>query len=429
MATPRLRSLTQPYSAYYYRDVPAPDPVLTQVGPGTPCGEYFRRFWQPVGKSSDLGDLPRRVRVLGEDLVLFRDGSGRAGLLQLHCSHRGASLEFGIVSQRGIRCCYHGWLYDVDGRILETPGEPPESTFKDRLYHGAYPARECHGLAFAYLGPPDRQPEFPLYDTFEMPGYEVELGPSYLLPCNWLQVKENSMDPAHTVFLHSTVSGTQFADAYAELGVLDWQDTPMGMLGIHTRRVGDLVWMHLTDFLAPNIHQFPRAAEIDDEKPFIPPQATVWAVPVDDTATRSFRLQYMRPGAPQARLGANFGQDGDRPYEERQRKPGDYDAQTAQRPIAVHALEHLGSTDRGVTMFRKAIREGIEAVERGEDPRGVVRIPGAKVRTSARSTVLRRPPAPTPEADRELLRRTAREIIAAIRPAPHTIQTPANVGG
>src|SRR5581483_1058955 len=138
----------------------------THVGPGTPCGEYFRRFWLPVGLSSALDDLPRAVRILGEDLVLFRDGRGRIGLIAAHCSHRGTSLEFGTVERDGLRCCYHGWLYGHDGCVLETPGEPPESTIRGRLYHGAYPTREFRGLVFAYMGPPEKLPEFPIYDTF-----------------------------------------------------------------------------------------------------------------------------------------------------------------------------------------------------------------------------------------------------------------------
>src|SRR5438045_7902861 len=140
--------LNRPFRAYDWRDVPQEDTELTHVGPRTPCGEYLRRFWQPVALSSELTDLPKRVRILGEDLVLFRDKSGRTGLLQLYCSHRGTSLEFGLVSERGIRCCYHGWRFDVDGRILETPGEPPGSTIKERLFHGAYATREYKGLVF-----------------------------------------------------------------------------------------------------------------------------------------------------------------------------------------------------------------------------------------------------------------------------------------
>src|SRR5574341_1044533 len=146
------RLITEPFSGYYHREVPEHERELTEVGPGTPCGEYLRRFWQPVGMTSELKDLPKRIRIMGEDLVLFRDGRGKIGLLELHCSHRGTSLEFGIVERCGIRCCYHGWLYDVDGRVLETPGEPPESTFKERFFHGAYPAFEAEDLDPLLLG-------------------------------------------------------------------------------------------------------------------------------------------------------------------------------------------------------------------------------------------------------------------------------------
>src|SRR6185295_7297840 len=142
-------------------------------GPGTACGEYLRRFWQPVALSAELTDRPERVRVLGEDLVVFRDGRGQTGLLHLHCPHRGTSLEFGLVSARGIRCCYHGWLLDVDGAILETPAEPPYSTLRHRLHHGAYPTLEHQGLVFAYLGPPAARPEFPRYDMFTWPGVRL----------------------------------------------------------------------------------------------------------------------------------------------------------------------------------------------------------------------------------------------------------------
>jgi phenylpropionate dioxygenase-like ring-hydroxylating dioxygenase large terminal subunit len=177
MADTARRALSTPYSAYYFRDVPKEDEELTHVGPGTPCGEYFRRYWLPVELSAELKDLPRRIRILGEDLVIFRDRGGRVGLLQLHCSHRGTSLEFGVVVDRGIECCYHGWHYDVDGTLLDTPGEPPGSTFKDRLCHGAYPVTEYKGMVFAYMGPPDRKPPFPILDTFELPGFRVEAGP------------------------------------------------------------------------------------------------------------------------------------------------------------------------------------------------------------------------------------------------------------
>ena len=168
MAT-RAPFLTTRFGAYYHRDVPQEDTELTHTGPGTPCGEYLRRFWQPICFTDELRDLPVRVRVLGEDLVVFRDFRGAIGLLELHCPHRGTSLEFGLISERGIRCCYHGWLFDVDGVILETPGEPVTSTLKQRLCHGAYPTHEHNGIVFAYMGPPEEQPAFPLYDSFSRP--------------------------------------------------------------------------------------------------------------------------------------------------------------------------------------------------------------------------------------------------------------------
>ena len=144
MAT-RAPFLKTRYSGYHHRHVPAEDTELTHVGPDTPCGEYMRRFWQPICYSDDLKDLPQRVKILGEELVAFRDGGGAVGLLELHCPHRGTSLEFGLVGRKGIRCCYHGWLFDVDGTILETPGEPATSRLKDRLFHGAYPSTRHMG--------------------------------------------------------------------------------------------------------------------------------------------------------------------------------------------------------------------------------------------------------------------------------------------
>ena len=178
----RAPFLNTRFGGYYHRDVPREDAELTHVGPGTPCGDYLRRFWQPVCFSDDLRDLPLRVPLLGEELVAFRDFRGRVGLVEAHCPHRGTSLEFGLVSERGIRCCYHGWLFDVDGTILETPGEPAASTLKDRLCHGAYPVHEFNGIVFTYMGPPEQQPPFPTYDSFVRPGFRLIPGTEVLLP-------------------------------------------------------------------------------------------------------------------------------------------------------------------------------------------------------------------------------------------------------
>src|SRR5437870_1671310 len=127
--------------------------MLTRAGPGTPAGEMLRRYWHPIAFSRELKGRPKRRTLLGEDLVLFRDEQGRLGLLALRCSHRGTSLEYGHLEDGGLRCCYHGWLYDVEGRVLDQPGEPTDSTFRERVRHPAYKVQELAGIVFAYLGP------------------------------------------------------------------------------------------------------------------------------------------------------------------------------------------------------------------------------------------------------------------------------------
>jgi phenylpropionate dioxygenase-like ring-hydroxylating dioxygenase large terminal subunit len=274
------------YGGYFHREVPAEDAELTHVGAGTPCGEYFRRFWQPICFSDDLRDLPHRVKILGEDLVAFRDQSGAVGLLELHCPHRGTSLEFGLIGAKGIRCCYHGWLFAAEGTILETPGEPVESTLKDRLYHGAYPTHEYNGIVFAYLGLPDRQPPFPIYDSFSRPGYRLIPGQKYFYPCNWLQILENTMDPVHTAFLHTIVSGAVFTDEFGVLPELDFVETPVGMIYIATRRVGDNVWARMVENVLPNLQQVaPIWEDGREEHAFSGPMMSRWIVPQDDTNT------------------------------------------------------------------------------------------------------------------------------------------------
>ena len=173
-AGPNARSPRAGNRGHGIRPASEPDGELVRIGPGTPCGEYLRRFWHPVAMSSEIAELPVALRILGEDLVVFRDGDGRVGLVHRHCPHRRASLEYGDCRQRGIRCCYHGWHFDVDGALLEAPGQSPEAQarLKERVRLGAYPAFEYQGLVFAYLGPPDETPEFPVYDTLELADME-----------------------------------------------------------------------------------------------------------------------------------------------------------------------------------------------------------------------------------------------------------------
>ena len=405
--------LRSDYGAYYHRDFPEEDVDLTHVGPGTSCGEYLRRFWQPVILLDELQDVPVAIKILDEELVAYRDRSGEIGLLELHCPHRGTSLEFGQIAECGIRCCYHGWLMGHDGRILETPGEPTDSTLKDRLWHGAYPTFVYKGIVFAYMGPPDKMPVFPIYDTFEMEGYTTKPLQKYIMAANWLQIKENCMDPAHLYFLHTIGGNIGFTGDMKVQSEMDFMDSPTGLIYTSTRRVGENnVWVRIADYLPPTLHQFPSDDLGAQEPRYSPADTGLWAVPVDNFSTLLFNLRFLPNEVADSPISIAFGQTEDRPYGERQRVPGDHDAQCSiHRGIARHDLEHLAVTDRGIIMLRRILRRGILAVQRGEDPPGILFKEGEVIPTYSGDTVLRIPPAPTREEDIELLHRTAREVV------------------
>jgi nitrite reductase/ring-hydroxylating ferredoxin subunit len=417
MATTRARFLKTRYGGYFHREVPAENAVLTHVRPGTPGGEYFRRFWQPVCFADDLGDVPLRVRMLGEDLVAFRDKSGAVGLLELHCPHRGTSLEFGLVGEAGIRCCYHGWLFGADGSILETPGEPADSMLKDKLYHGAYPIREASGIVFAYMGPPEKAPPFPVYDTYERRGWRMIPGRKYFYPCNWLQIFENTMDPAHTAFLHTIVSGAVFTEEFGVLPELDFVETPIGMTYVATRRVGDNVWARMVESILPNLQQIaPIWEDGHRECGFSGPMMSRWIVPLDDTHTMLIEFRHVceEDGVTPAWYADRGvmlpGQVAAETYREGQLRPGDFEAQVSQRPIAIHGLEHLGATDRGVSMLRRQLMRGIKAVAAGDDPTGVIREAGRAIPTYCNNTVVRLPEAENAALDKAMMRQTGLKL-------------------
>jgi 5,5'-dehydrodivanillate O-demethylase len=174
---------------------------LTKGGPGTPMGELMRRYWHPILAGSELNDEnpAKEVRLLGEDLTLFRSASGVVGLIQQRCPHRNANLSYGIPEPEGIPCAYHGWVFDQAGNCLEQPSEPLGSRFKDKVKIKAYPAEELGSLILAYLGPAPA-PLLPHYEILVRPG--IRSAWSDALPCNWLQCHENSMDPLHFQWLH-----------------------------------------------------------------------------------------------------------------------------------------------------------------------------------------------------------------------------------
>ena len=263
------------------------------------------------------------------------------------------------------------------------------------------------------MGPPDQQPVFPIFDTYDLPGYQLVARPGYIWPCNWLQVKENSMDPAHLAFLHTLPGSEGFTGDLAALGEWDYMETTAGMVYIDTRRQEDKIWVRVADFIPPNMHQFPPNTDPMALRTGINrPTATRWAVPIDDTHTMQIGFN-RAPEGREVRMGAGFGQDGNRPYEARQRVPGDYDAQVSiHGGMSRHVLEHLASTDRGVIMLRNMIRWGIRAVQQGADPRHNSHQAGQVISTYSQDRVIAgTPPAPTPEADRQLLREMGRKVV------------------
>jgi phenylpropionate dioxygenase-like ring-hydroxylating dioxygenase large terminal subunit len=363
--------------------------TLVEVGPGTPCGELMRRYWQPIAASDRLRDLPLKVRVLGEDLVLFRDARGRPGLLYPRCMHRGTSLYYGRVEADGIRCCYHGWLFDTQGRCLDQPCEPEGGRHRDNARQPWYPVQERYGLVFAYLGPQEKQPVLPLYDNLEEITAEESFWVSVggfgstgdnslsVVPYSWLHMNDNVMDPFHVHILHSTFSGIQFHEAFALMPKVDFFYADHGVCYSAVRRLEDGTEIdRISSWLMPNIMSVP------DIRFRIGRSAGVsWVVPVDDS--HYIQAMVMKVPKDAARLGIQMNGKswGEMTEEEHQRFPGDFEAQAGQGPISLHSEEHLVTSDRGIMMQRRLLEQQIELVARGGDPLGVSFDPaGARVK-------------------------------------------------
>ncbi|HVV94046.1 MAG TPA: aromatic ring-hydroxylating dioxygenase subunit alpha [Hyphomicrobiales bacterium] len=366
------------------------DAFLTEVGRGTPCGEFMRRYWQPVAVSRDVTDTPQQVRILGEDLILFRDKSGRPGLVHPRCAHRGTTLYYGKVEERGIRCCYHGWLFDVEGRCLEQPCEPNLGEgHREKVRQPWYPTADHYGLVFAYMGPPEKKPLLPKFDIFEnLQPHQYLLaddsglgtggnGPHLIAPCNWLQHWENIMDSFHVAILHSAFSGTQFVPEMAVMPVGEWEYVPRGVRFTGLRKLeGGRTLRRITEVMFPNL----RVVASPILKPG-PIDHIGFTVPVDDTHYRIFNVMIANAPGEKPPRGSLY--DG-KPWselteEEHRRLPGDWEAQVGQGPITFHSDEHLATTDRGVVMCRRMLAQQIKVVQEGGDPLGVAYDPADQV--------------------------------------------------
>jgi nitrite reductase/ring-hydroxylating ferredoxin subunit len=360
----------------YGRPAPSCDDELVQVGAGTAAGELLRRYWHPVATSAEATATPRAVRVLGEDLVLFRDGRGRPGLVHDRCCHRGTTLYYGKVEEDGIRCCYHGWLFDPEGRCLDQPVEVGRGRHRDRYRQPWYPVQEYLGMVFAYLGPPDRKPLLPRYDVLETveDGWELVADSGNIglegdpTPCNWFQTHENVMDPFHVFVLHVGFSGNQFVSEMAALPEVSWHPTERGVVSHQDRRLADGSLFHrVTEVVLPNV----RIVASPFVTSYGPSDSVAWTLPIDDTHTKIVTL-YKRPiGTPHPRALYDGRRWGELAEPEHQRFPGDYEAQVGQGEITFHSEENLAGSDRGVVLFRHAFRLQVRAVAEGRDPVGV----------------------------------------------------------
>jgi hypothetical protein len=229
---------------------------------------------------------------------------------------------------------------------------------------------------------------------------------------------ENAMDPAHTAFLHTIVSGAQFTEEFGVLPELEFVETPVGMMYVGTRRVGQNVWARMVEAILPNLQQVaPIWEDGRREHAFSGPMLTRWVVPIDDTNTMFIELRHVSQAEGVTpiwwadRTIMVPGQLAAESYEAGQRQPGDYEAQVSQRPIAIHGLEHIGATDRGVMMFRNQTRRGIRAVQAGHDPIGLCRDPGVVIPTYCNDTVVRMLPDVDLAIDRQRMRETGRQLV------------------
>jgi phenylpropionate dioxygenase-like ring-hydroxylating dioxygenase large terminal subunit len=364
----------------YGRPAPIHRKELAEVGPGTPMGELLRRYWHPIGLAADASATPRQVRVLGEDLILFRDGQGRPGLVYPHCSHRGTSLYYGKVEERGIRCCYHGWLFDVQGHCVEQPCEPDGGRQRAAARQPWYPVQELYGLVWAYMGPPEKKPVLPRYECLEVLGEGEFLeaddrsiggGGPQVIPCNWLQHYENLVDPFHVVILHSSFSGTQFVPEMAVMPQVTWDIAEQSVRTLSTRQLADGRTFHrISEAGLPTLRVIPNPRV----GRFGPVESIGWVLPIDD---HSFRIYVVGRVKEQGELHRMRSRpDGKKLWEElseaeHQAFPGDYEAMVSQGAIAKHSEEHLATSDRGIVILRRQLQKQVEAVQQGRDPAGV----------------------------------------------------------
>jgi phthalate 4,5-dioxygenase oxygenase subunit len=380
--------------------------LMTRIGPGTPAGTLLRNYWQPVALVEEL-DGPRpvkAVRVLGENLVLFKYGNDY-GLLERHCPHRGADLAYGRLEDGGLRCSFHGWLFDTTGRCLATPAEPAGSRLCEHIRQRAYPLAEKSGILFAYLGAGE-PPAFPHFDCFVAPSEYTFAFKGYW-DCNWLQALEVGIDPAHASWLHKFFEdedpaasyGRQFRAASADsempmskvLRELDRPEirverTAYGMRLQTLRKLNETsTHLRVTNVLFPQAFVIPMSPEMTISQWHVPVDDygcywysifTSFGAPVDKDTMRAQRLKTYPAPDYKPIFGRHNGWGFD---PEEQRKATftgmgfdinihDQWACESQGRIADRTKEHLGSTDKGIALYRRILLDAIQKNQAGEKP-------------------------------------------------------------
>jgi phenylpropionate dioxygenase-like ring-hydroxylating dioxygenase large terminal subunit len=378
---------------------------LTQTGPGMPCGELMRRYWQPVALAEELpqGGAPLKVKLFSEDLVLFRDDQGRPGLLGLHCSHRGTDLSYGRVEDGGLRCLYHGWLYDICGRVLEQPGEPGGGAHRHEIHHRAHPCREAGGVIFTYMGPGD-PPLLPNYEFLTVPEEQRSVTKAYY-GCNYLQGNEGNIDPVHLSFLHQHLSEARpplqrIVDGSGEtdntlLGrdlapTIEVELTDYG-LRICTLRNAEAGkrYLRITNFIMPNLSAFGGSTVGEG-------YAVHWHVPIDDKTHWKYIFMFNRERAITQELRdknrADLSSDyrltrnaADRYQQDRDSmntksftgigfnfQAHDAFATESQGAIQNRTEEHVVSSDKAIVAARKLILNAIKDVQENRRPQHVL---------------------------------------------------------
>lgn len=406
------------------------DASLTLVGRGTPMGELLRRYWHPVYKSDKLTDLPVKVRALGDDIILFRKPDGEVGALYPRCVHRGADLLYGRPTEMGLRCPYHAWTFEPDGRCTAQPCEPGGGKGRGAVRQPWYPVAERYGLIFVYQGPIDKKPALPRYDILEdLPeGWDlyaddtsIPSGGAGHIPCNWLQHHENGIDPHHVGVVHAH----QFPPIMAQAeSTYSFEKADDRVIGRGVSKIGPMMMDFQVDIIIPNIRVIPDPL-LTNQRPDNKGDSVSWTLPKDDTDTIVFTVLAKPVGSPPAVPAELYNGKAwrDLTFEEHQRFPGDFETQVGQGPITLHSEEHLVSGDKGIVFLRRQLQQAAKDVAEGRDPPLTGRDHDIWIKTTAHA-IMQSNPDYVPPAEPDL----AADPSAAAAPGPHrwalTLKTP-----